>query len=288
MGAIEESPAVRLELESTPESPSLVRGALSAVGEQVALDSELLDDVKTAATEACNNVVMHAYDGLPGPLAVCLYLELRSLDVVVRDYGVGISDDAALDDQEQGVGLPIIQALTRRAVVRRCDDGGTEVRMQFAAPGGDRALVARPPEAAPDDEWTTRLSGDAVVSLSPLSLLEGVLGRLARALAAKARFSLDRFSDVYLATDVIARHAIKAATGARIAFGLSIETRHLEMTIGPFRTGASAALSRRTPRSAAESALGLLADEVEVVRANGSEMLRVVIDEPPPRMARAQ
>lgn len=160
--------------------------------------------------------------------------------------------------------------------------------MQFAVPAGDQALAQRPPAAAPDDEWTSRLSGDAVVSISPLSLLEGVLGRLARALAARARFSLDRFSDVYLATDVIARHAINAATGARIAFGLSIETRHLEMTIGPFRTGASAVLSRQAPISATESTLGLLADEVEIVRANGSEILRIVIDEAPPQPARAQ
>ncbi|MGI8571823.1 MAG: ATP-binding protein [Solirubrobacteraceae bacterium] len=288
MGAIEEFPAVRLELESTPECPSLVRGALSAVGEEVALDSRLLDDIKTAATEACNNVVTHAYRGLPGPLSVCTYLEPSSLEVVVRDYGLGISDDLVDDDQERGVGLPIIEALTREATFRRCDDGGTEVRMQFAVPAAGQALVPRPAAAAPDDEWISRVSGDAVASISPLCLLEGVLGRLARALAARARFSLDRFSDVYLATDVIARHAVNAATGARIAFGLSIQTRHLEMTIGPFRRGASAVLSHHAPISAAESTLGLLADELEIVSANGSEMLRVVIDEPPPRAATAE
>jgi serine/threonine-protein kinase RsbW len=287
VGAIEEFPAVRLELKSTPESPALVRGALSAVGGEVALDSQLLDDVKTAATEACNNVVTHAYRGAPGPLSVCLYLERGSLEVVIRDYGLGISDNVTDDDQERGVGLPIIEALTREATFRRCDDGGTEVRMRFAVPAGHEALLPRP-AAAPDDEWISRVSGDAVVSISPLCLLEGVLGRLARALAARARFSLDRFSDVYLATDVIARHAINAATGARIAFGLSSQTRHLEMTIGPFRTGASAVLSDHAPISAAESTLGLLADELEIVSANGSEMLRVVIDEPPPHAATAK
>ena len=57
------------------------------------------------------------------------------------------------------------------------------------------------------------------------------------------------------------------------------------MTIGPFRSGTSAVLSHQAPISAAESTLGLLADELEIVSANGSEMLRVVIDEPPPRAA---
>ena len=50
-----------------------------------------------------------------------------------------------------------------------------------------------------------------VVSLSPVTLLAAVLGRLARTLAATAHFSLDRFSDVYLITDTLAAHAATAA-----------------------------------------------------------------------------
>ncbi len=54
-----------------------------------------------------------------------------------------------------------------------------------------------------------------MVSLSPVTLLTGVLGRLARTLAATAHFSLDRFSDVYLVTDTLAAHAAAAAVGDR-------------------------------------------------------------------------
>lgn len=287
VGAIQQCPAIRLELESTPDAASIVRGALSALAEQIDFDPELLDDLKTAVTEACNNVVMHAYGGSAGRLSVYAYVDRDSVEVVVRDYGEGIAHDVGDEEQERGVGIPIIRALTRDAEFSECDDGGTEVRMDFAARQGGRRLVLRPPVAAPEDDWVGELSGDAVVSLSPVSLVSGVLGRVARALAARARFSLDRFFDVYLATDAIAVHAVNAASGSRIGFGLSFDTRHLEMTIGPFRRGASAGLSGRAEGLAMSSALSLLADELEVVTANNVEILRVVIDDRTRPVARA-
>jgi serine/threonine-protein kinase RsbW len=273
VGVIEDSPAIRLEIESIPEAPSIVRGALGAFADQLALDPELVDDLKTAVTEACNNVIMHAYGDAPGPLELFLYIVPSSVLVVVRDRGVGIAAELASEGQEQGVGVQIIRALTRSSTFRQCEDGGTEVWMDFAT-----RETADAPGAAPDDDWIGRLSGDTVVSLSPVSLVSGVLGRVARTLAARARFSLDRFSDVHLATDAIATHAIGAASGGRIGFGVAMGTRHLEITIGPFRSGASAALSAG-PGRRARSVLALLADEIEVLTANGTEMLRVVIDD---------
>ena len=55
---------VALELPSIPENLTLVRGMLGGVAELREMDPELLDDVKTAVSEAANNVVMHAYLGL--------------------------------------------------------------------------------------------------------------------------------------------------------------------------------------------------------------------------------
>jgi serine/threonine-protein kinase RsbW len=276
--AIDEIPAIRLELEGTPEAPAIVRGALSAVGEQLALDPEFVDDLKTAVTEACNNAVMHAYEGAAGPLETCVYIGAASVLIAVRDEGVGIQDDLASDEQE-GVGVPIIQALAGRSTFRQRDEGGTEVWMDFPAGPRDMSRLKSPPHLATDDHWTSRLSGDTIISLSPVSLINGVLGRVARALAARARFSLDRFSDVYLATDAIATHAVTAASGARIEFGVEAKTRHLEITIGPFRSGANAALAGKGAGLRARSALALLADELEVVTSDGAEILRVVIDD---------
>jgi serine/threonine-protein kinase RsbW len=274
----EDRPTVRLELDSSPETLTLVRGALGGVGELLAFDPELLDDLKTAVSEACNNVVMHAYDGASGPLGVRLYIHEHTIEVIVRDHGVGIPVLTPADERLQGVGLPVIQALSQQAEFRRRPEGGTEVWMRFDGERDGEALFRGPGEAAPDDGWIERrLSGDAVASLSPVSVIGAVLGRLARALAARARFSLDRFSDVYLVTDAIAAHAIACASESRIGFGLATHERRLELTVGPFQSGSSAQLSENPPAQSAGSALVLLSDELEIVAANGGELLRVVM-----------
>ena len=143
-------------------------------------------------------------------------------------------------------------------------EGGTEVRMLFAGERDGKRLFTEPAKAAPEQVWTDGLSGDAVVSLSPVSFVGGVLGRLARALAAKARFSLDRFSDVYLVTDAIAAHAARAASGERISFGISTDVRRLELTVGPFRDGAGEWLNDHAAAQDADGALAMLSDEVVV------------------------
>jgi hypothetical protein len=155
-------------------------------------------------------------------------------------------------------------------------DGGTEVWLQFLSERDGRPLYKLPGAATPEDEWSRRLEADAVVSLSPVTFVGGVLGRLARAMAARARFSLDRFSDVYLVTDAVAAHVVRAADASRIAFGLSTDTRRLELTIGPFRSGASSELAAGASDEV-DSALRLLSDELDVRRDDGAELLRIVM-----------
>ena len=270
------SPTVRLKLDSSPETLTLVRGMLGGLAEQLALDPELLDDLKTAVSEACNNVVMHAYDGGSGPLAVCIFVGPDAIEVSIADEGRGIPPLTPSDDRLQGVGIPIIRALADQTAFRPLKDGGTEVWMEFAGTREGKALYDAPEPAAPDDGWIDRLSGDAMVSLSPVSFVGGVLGRLARALAARARFSLDRFSDVYLVTDAIAAHAVGAAAASRINFGLATDTRRLELTIGPFRAGASEIL-QGGDQTEVGSALSLLSDELEIQAENGNEAVRLVL-----------
>jgi serine/threonine-protein kinase RsbW len=277
MAMTEDSPAVRLELDSRPETLTLVRGVLAGVAELIGLDPELLDDLKTAVSEACNNVVMHAYDGEAGPLSVRMYIEPAAIEVVVEDQGSGLPPLAPADETVRGVGLSVIRALAEHAEFRAMPEGGTEVRMSFAGERDGKPLFHLPSEAGPDDQDGAWLSGDAVVSLSPISLLAGVLGRVARALAARARFSLDRFSDVYLVTDAIAAHAGRAAKGPRLSFAISTDAQRLELTIGPFIDGSGEQLSHEAPDYSAASALAKLSDELEVRSEDGAEVLYIVM-----------
>jgi anti-sigma regulatory factor (Ser/Thr protein kinase) len=247
---------------------------LSGVGELLAIDPELLDDLKTAVSEACNNVVLHAYGGDAGPMGVRLFVDERRLRVTVEDHGDGFPADAS--DRAEGIGLSVIRALADEVRIRAGSYGGTIVEMDFAAKRAGRVLLQLPSIAGPGEGWELGDVDEVVISLSPVSLLTGVLGRLARTLAATAHFSLDRFSDVYLVTDTIAAHAARAAAGVRIDARLSAGERRLELTVGPFRAGASETL-RATRDDPAPSPLALLSDEVSVVADGDGELLHVVV-----------
>src|ERR1700758_3031307 len=93
-----DSPRVRLELTSRPEAARLVRSMSSAAGEALGFNPELLNDVNTAVTEACNNVIVHAYEDEPGPMWVELSASLDGVEVCVRDYGRGIQAGAPEQD----------------------------------------------------------------------------------------------------------------------------------------------------------------------------------------------
>lgn len=266
-------PTVRLELESRPPILTLVRGMLSGVAELLTIDPELLDDLKTAVSEACNNVVLHAYGGEPGPMDVRLFVDEDRIRATVEDRGVGLS---AAPEGSEGVGLPVIRALADEVRLLPGPEGGTLVQMDFAAKRGGRTLLERPSAAGPDQGWARKANDEIVVSLSPVTLLTGVLGRLARTLAAGAHFSVDRFSDVYLVTDTIAAHALNAAAGLRIEARLAAAERRLELVVGPFRSGTGELL--RSPRpDRAPSPLALLSDELSVEPHGEDELLHVVV-----------
>lgn len=274
-----DGPSVSLEVDSRPETLTLVRGMISGVGERLAVDPELLDDVKTAVSEACNNVVLHAYpQGAGGSLTVQLYALESSLAVIVCDDGRGIPAEVLSAGHAQGVGIPVIRALTETCDFRARTGGGTQVTMRFCGVRDGRRLFEPPSRAAPDDGRSAQLRGDAIASVSPVTLLGTVLGRLARTLAATARFSLDRFSDVSLVTDAVAAHAEASAEAERVGFALKAGARRLELIVGPLRTGSGDRIRREANAEGRRSPLGLLSDELDgQPLPQGGELLRVVM-----------
>ena len=271
-----DGPIVGLQLQSRPQTLTIVRGMLSGVAELLEMDPELLDDLKTSVSEACNNVVLHAYGDHPGPMSVRVFADEEEIRVGVDDEGVGIDGAVATPDISHGIGVSVIQALASDARFAARDGGGTEVSMRFDGHREQRSLY-RAPGAAAGEVTLREVADDEVgLSLSPGSLLTGVLGRLARTLAATAHFSLDRFSDVYLITDTLAAHAGRAAATERIDARLSAGERRLELALGPFRPGTGAALQTEAA-DPVNSPLVHLADEISVRECGDGEAIDVVV-----------
>ena len=127
--------SVELVLPARPESLTIVRQVLSGLAEAGGWNATFLTDAKIALSEACSNVVVHAYpDGTDGTLTVVLTLQGNDLVVLVRDHGVGIVPRINDRGAGLGLGLPLIAALTNEVRVRSADDGHTEVTMVFTIP----------------------------------------------------------------------------------------------------------------------------------------------------------
>jgi serine/threonine-protein kinase RsbW len=124
-------PDMQLALPARAENIAIVRHAFGALGEVYALDSQTLSDIRLAVTEACTNVVVHAYpDGRDGPMEVHATLLGEELTVVVRDEGEGIGPRP--DSPGLGLGLPLIASLAESVQLGRDEQERTEVRMTFA------------------------------------------------------------------------------------------------------------------------------------------------------------
>lgn len=130
-------PDVELTLAARAENIAVVRHAFGGLGDAFAMSESKLSDIRLAVTEACANVVVHAYpDGHEGPMEVLASIDEQELIVVVRDWGGGIRPRP--DSPGLGLGLSLIAALTDNVQLGHDDEDHTEVRMTFAL-GEDEA-----------------------------------------------------------------------------------------------------------------------------------------------------
>jgi serine/threonine-protein kinase RsbW len=125
------APEVLLTMPARPEGVGVVRQALAGMADALDFDASVLADMKMAVTEACTNVVVHAYDEDAGMLEVEMLADEAGLTIVVRDHGSGIQPrPARAEPPALGLGLPLIAALSDAFELRGGAEG-TEVRMTF-------------------------------------------------------------------------------------------------------------------------------------------------------------
>ncbi len=276
-------PNVRLNLPNTLGSVSLVHEALIGLAARLALDPLETNDLDTAVTEICKNVVYHAYEGADGPLEVRVHVLAGALEVVVRDRGIGIRPHVGERTQpHSGIGLPIVHALTQSITFSKRDGGGTEVRMLFAAHDAAELEPLGPGElqspAAEDFEPAHRIA----IALAPDSVAEAILPRVLGALAAQADLSDDRASDVRLLARALAAGAGNSTAGAHLAVAATVAPGSLELRVGPLRAGGARALLKAgAGGGGGERPLESLADDHRVSAAGSAELLELRVSERP-------
>ena len=121
---------VRLTLPARPENVAVVRHVLGAFADALELPADLVADMRLAVTEACTNIVRHAYhDGQPGPIDVVIRPNGDHLDLIVSDQGAGIGPSPDLAGP--GLGLPLIAALADQVEIAHGPTRGSRLAMSF-------------------------------------------------------------------------------------------------------------------------------------------------------------
>jgi anti-sigma regulatory factor (Ser/Thr protein kinase) len=122
---------VRLVLPAHPENVAVVRHVLGAFADALRLSNDLIEDLRLAATEACTNVVRHAYThGDPGAMEISIRPDEDFVHVVVTDRGRGIGTSS--DTSGPGLGLPLIAAIADSVDLESAPGRGSRVAMTFA------------------------------------------------------------------------------------------------------------------------------------------------------------
>jgi anti-sigma regulatory factor (Ser/Thr protein kinase) len=273
---MDEQPNVCLTLSNQPDNVLLVRETLSGMAETVGVDGVDLNDIRTAVTEACNNVVLHAYEGEEGPLQVELFVSADSVEVVVRDHGTGIKPHIRSDEEAAlGIGLSIIQALAPRVEFKDVDGGGTEVRMEFATPSV-RSLdsLVRNGFQAPSLEQS-QLATTTGLAVAPDTLARVVLPRVMCVLAARAHFTTDRIFDTEMVADALVSEAFAPSTGDHLNVSVTVEPRSLQLRVGPLDSGGAERLIASSPAQGVGPVIEKLTDDRRIATDGASEMLEL-------------
>lgn len=120
---------VRLSLPARPDSLGVIRHVLGAFAEALRLPPDLVEDIRLAVTEACTNVVRHAYDGDDGPIDVVVRPSRDRLEIVISDRGRGMAPSPDLEGP--GLGLQLIAALADSVELQEAPTNGSRLKMAF-------------------------------------------------------------------------------------------------------------------------------------------------------------
>lgn len=265
-------PEVRLLLPALPANVALVRQALAGLTDELGVEPVRAADMKIALTEACTNVVVHAYGDEPGPLEVTMAVEHGRLVLGVRDHGSGLHPLPGREEGSPlGFGLALIASLSDELglVAGR---HGTEVRIAFALSGGSPPPLAIKPSAEP-----MPACDEIMVRLRPPERTSPVLGRVVSLVAARADFSIDRLSDAQIVSDAIAGAAAAHLADGALSVAIAEHEQGFDLLVGPFAAGGAQRLVDETELPGLGSLLERLTDALAVEQTGSSdeEHLRV-------------
>ena len=124
---------------SRSSNEGFARTAAACFAAQLDPTLEEINDIKTAVSEAVTNCIVHAYPDRLGRVSLRLRLfEDNSLEIQVKDWGVGIADVEEArrpmfttgSAERSGMGFTIMESFMNQLTVKSAPGKGTTVTMR--------------------------------------------------------------------------------------------------------------------------------------------------------------
>ena len=128
-----------LEFPSKSCNEAFARSAVACFASQMDPTLEELGDIRTAVSEAVTNCIVHAYPDAYGIITLrCRILKDHTLDIVIKDKGIGIENlDQARrpmfttgGSDRSGMGFTIMESFMTTFTVSSAPGKGTTVHMR--------------------------------------------------------------------------------------------------------------------------------------------------------------
>ncbi len=129
----------KIEFPSRSSNEGYARTAAACFAAQLDPTLDEINDIKTAVSEAVTNAIVHAYPNEIGKILLKLCIkEGNVLEIVVRDWGVGIPDVEQArqplyttgNEERSGMGFTIMESFMDALRVRSTPGKGTAVTMK--------------------------------------------------------------------------------------------------------------------------------------------------------------
>ena len=128
-----------LEFPSRSTNEAFARSAVACFASQLDPTMDELGDIRTAVSEAVTNAIVHAYPDELGVITLrCRILKGQTLDIVVKDKGVGIPDIEQArrpmfttgGTERSGMGFTIMESFMTNLDITSEPGKGTTVHMR--------------------------------------------------------------------------------------------------------------------------------------------------------------
>ena len=128
-----------LEFPSRSSNEAFARSAVACFAAQMDPTVEELGDIRTAVSEAVTNCIVHAYPDEIGIITLrCRILKDNTLDIVIKDKGVGIPDVEQArrpayttgGSDRSGMGFTIMESFMTAFDITSAPGKGTSIHMR--------------------------------------------------------------------------------------------------------------------------------------------------------------